>query len=271
MKNSLPRAQKLYEKYKGDERVSVVAVATAFEKDQYPWMADEEKILSALRQNKWEFPVMRDKDEASVRIVGLKGTYGTPMTLVIDPGGIVRWHDFNGTAETADAVDATVDRLLESFYVAPIADLDGKLKAYAAGQFGKAYAAAKGLADADGTPEPLVAQAREVMKSIDEGVQRLVTGAQGKRAAGFPEKAKGLLETAAKVFAGVPSAESAAALWKSWKSDSSFAKELKAEAALDKALAKPHPKPEAQRKSLEKLAATYAGTPVAARIQQLLG
>ena len=82
MTNSLPHAQKLFEKHAGDGRVRIVAVATAFEKAHYPWMADESKIVGRLRSEGWKFPVMRDKDEQSVRKVGMGGRYGTPMTVV---------------------------------------------------------------------------------------------------------------------------------------------------------------------------------------------
>ena len=77
----------MHERFKDDERVRVVAVATAFEKSQYPWMADEKKIREALKQQGLEFPVMRDEEEKSVHLVGVGNRYGTPMTLVLDPDG----------------------------------------------------------------------------------------------------------------------------------------------------------------------------------------
>ena len=53
MTNSLPEAEKIHKLYADDERVRVVAVATAFEKEQYPWMADEDKIRARLKAEGW--------------------------------------------------------------------------------------------------------------------------------------------------------------------------------------------------------------------------
>ena len=68
MSNSLPHAQKSLERFRGDDRVAVVAICTAFEKDKYPWMADEEGVKKRLKQEGWTFPVMRDREEKTVRI-----------------------------------------------------------------------------------------------------------------------------------------------------------------------------------------------------------
>ena len=114
MSNSLPEAQKLFAQYEGDDRVRVVAVATAFEKDQYPWMADEDRIRARFKSEGWKFPVMRDPDEKIIHKFGFGGRAGTPTTIVIDREGIVRWHGFNTNRKTADQVAATVEELLEA-------------------------------------------------------------------------------------------------------------------------------------------------------------
>ncbi|GEM_PF-4397332 len=109
---SLPAAQKMHEEYRDDTRLRVLAIATAFEKAQYPVMADEDKIKGALKQAGYTFPVMRDKDEESVKILRFAGTYGTPMTVVVDAEGVVRWHGFNASPESVKEIHDLVAKLL---------------------------------------------------------------------------------------------------------------------------------------------------------------
>jgi hypothetical protein len=269
MSNSLPHAQKLYERFKRDERVRVVAVATAFEKAQWPWMADEDKIRQALRQNGWEFPVMRDRDEQTVKILGLRGRYGTPMTLVVDPFGVVRWHNFNGSAQTARQVDETVEKLLESFYVAPITNLSPKLKAYAQGKYAVAYKQAQAVMESEDAPAELRDQAAQVVRNLEAGVKRLVEESESKRSRGYPGSAQERLQKAVKLFKGVPEAGAAATRLKALKTDAAFTKELRAEKALEKVLAKlsrPNANKKSARKKLRAMQKSYEDTPLVRRI-----
>ena len=271
MSNSLPHAQRLHERFAGDERVRVVAVATAFEKEEYPWMADEAQIRRTLEQKGWTFPVMRDTDaEQIVRTLTLNGRTGTPMTLVVDAAGIVRWHAFNGTDDTARSVDETVERLLESFYVPALPNLDPRLASYAKGNYGPAYKAARRALDDADTAEELKAQAETVLAHLEAGVTRLVEESAGKRERGFPAAAQEKLEAAVKIFRGVPRAADADQALRALKGDAAFRTELKAEKELEKVLTKlavPDAKRAPLAKKLQKLADTYGETPVGPRIE----
>ncbi|MEZ6196125.1 MAG: TlpA disulfide reductase family protein [Planctomycetota bacterium] len=251
MSNSLPHAQKLFERFRGDERVAVVAIATAFEKEQYPWMADEAGIKKRLESEKWTFPVMRDAEEKSVKILGFGGSYGTPTTVVLDAEGTVRWHDFNATAETAGQVDATVEALLASFFVAAIPDLSPRLASYEKGDYGKAWALASKLADSDQTEAELAAQCRLVLANIETGTKRMVDRAKQRREEGYPGEAKEKLDEAARVFKGC--GDTVSDLQAEWRRDRAFAEELR----LEKSVAK-----------LEEKAAAKGVTPVAGPVER---
>jgi hypothetical protein len=266
MSNSLPHAQKLYERFRKDKRVRIVAVATAFEKKQYPWMADEEKIRQALREKNWQFPVMRDKEEKTVRILGLAGTYGTPTTLVVDSFGVVRWHGFNPSGKTAAEVEATVERLLKSFHVPAIEDLHPRLKAYGEEKFGEARERAiRILSEEDADPE-LRAQAKQVLESLEKGVERLVRESGARREAGYPNAARAKLEKAVALFKGVPEADEAAKSLKALQASPAYKRELRAEKALEKELSRAKP----SQKKLKGLLRTFDGTPVTKRIEAAL-
>lgn len=278
MTNSLPEAQKLFSRYARDSRVRVVAVATAFEKEKYPWMADEDRIKSRLRSEGWKFPVMRDKDEQSVRKVGFGGRYGTPTTLVIDANGIVRWHGFNTSKRSARQVGSVVERLLESFYVTPIDDFATGLAkcatAYTRQKYGKARSEAEKVLTREDLADAVKTQAQRVIASIDEGVARLVARSQLRRQEGYPTDARRQLETALSVFKGVPAVETAKKKLSSLKKDKAFRREIAAErelARVQEALEKgTTPRPQLATK-LEELATKYEGTAVARRIRALAG
>jgi hypothetical protein len=268
----LPHAQKLAERFAGDERVRVVAVATAFEKEEYPFMADEEKIKARLKQDGQTFPVMRDKDEKTVRILGLQGSYGTPLTLVLDAEGIVRWHGFNATEATAKAVDETVDSLLASFFVPVIPDLAAPLRDYDKGAYGRAYKAAQRLIADERTEESLRTQAQLVIAHVDAAVPRLTAQAQAKRTAGHPAAADEALAHLVKAFKETPGAAEAEAQWKALKADAAFQKELKLEKELDKQLARLEKDRERNAKSVAKkldgLLEDATGTPLETRVRE---
>ena len=274
MTNSLPEAQKLYERFKGDDRVRVVAVATAFEKETYPWMADEAQIKSRLTREGWKFPVMRDKDERTVRTLGFNGRYGTPTTLVIDAQGVVRWHGFNTQKKTSRQVEAKVDALLESFYVAAIPsfpkELKGSGKAYRARRYGKAYSSAQKVLAKEETPTEVKTLAQQIITNIDAGLSRLTLGSAKRRSEGYPRDARTQLETATRVFKGVPGAVAARSALSTLKKDATFKREIKAEKELMKItamLAQPNAPRQTLLTKLEELAKEYSDTPVAARIR----
>ncbi|GEM_PF-598517 len=276
MSNSLPEAQKLYARYKGDERVRIVAIATAFEKAQYPWMADEARIRQTLQEKKWEFPVMRDvPEEKAVRTLSLTGGSGTPLTLVMDPQGIVRWHDFNSTPAASKQIADLVESLLESFYVPALGEtataLKPAAKAYASGDYAKAYAGASALLKQEGATEDAKTQAGTLLKNLEDGAGRLTEAARVRLEAGHPADALARLEKAAKLFRGVPKAQEAVDLLKSWKADAAVVKDLKAERELEKAQAELKADRQGLAKRLKKLLETYKGTRVAPRIEAAAG
>ena len=266
----------MLEKYKGDARVRVVAVATAFEKDKYPFMSDEGKIREMLRQKKYEFAVMRDRDEKSVAMFGVGNSYGTPMTVVLDREGVVRWHGFNGKTETARAIEETVAKLVAE-YDAPTMEIKDKglaacAKAYAAGDFGKAYSEAKAAAGKASVSAAGRGEAMEVMKALEEAAAKAQAEVQAKRDGGHPADALARLERMAKTYKGVPKAQDPADLLKKWKADADMKKEQKAEEALSAilvALGAPNADPAAAAKDLDRLADTHSGTKVADRIKSL--
>jgi thiol-disulfide isomerase/thioredoxin len=271
MSNSLPHAQKLYERFQKDERVAVVAICTAFEKEKYPFMADEDGVKKRLKSEAWNFPVMRDKDEKTVKILGFKGRYGTPTTVVIDGAGTVHWHGFNSTAETAAQVDAKVEELLASFWVAPIPDLNPRFMSYAKGQYGKAWTLANRLLESDSTKPELMDEAKTVVLNIQTGMKRLAEEARAKRAAGEPAAAKAKLDEARKIFKGCGSL--LPDLDKEWRKDRAFAKELRFEKAivtLEKKAAK-SPKARASiQGQATRLHGKILGTPLATRLARLI-
>ena len=271
MSNSLPTAQELYERFADDERVRVVAVATAFEKDRYPWMGDLERIRGTLQDRGWNFPVMRDEDERTVRMLGFADRWGTPTTLVIDPEGVVRWHAFNTTAATAAEVEATVDGLLAGWDAAPIDGLPDELAAYGKGDYAKAYGRAEarlGAGDAR-----LRAAAEQVIANVDAAIERRVRLSGVRRAAGFPSEARTHLEQVVELFAGVPAAEEVRASLAALEADEAFAAELEGERRLDAALARlrdPEVKRSAVKKELRAVKKELPETPIAERAHRAL-
>ncbi len=278
MSNSLPHAQKLFAQYEGDARVRVVAVATAFEKDTYPWMADEEKIRERLRAEGWKFSVMRDADEKIIHKFGVGGSAGTPTTIVLDRSGIVRWHGFNTSPETAGEVAKTVEELLDSFFVAPIAsflpDLQKIGRSYVTGKYGRAYSGAKKLLDQQDAAAATREQAQLILDNLERGVESLIEESAKRREAGYPSIARERLELAVRLFKSVPKADEADANLAAWKKDSAFQEELKGEKDLAKVEAvaeNPKVDKEVIRKRLAELREKYAGTPIVNRIDRLLG
>ncbi len=236
-------------------------------------MADEEKIRQELASKRFTFSVMRDKDEQSVKTCGLNGSYGTPMTLVLDADGIVRWHGFNASAETAAAVEKQIDLLLQSFWVALVPDLPKELEAYAKGDYAKAHSAAKKILSDSKSAEVLRTAAETVEKNLEAGVKRLVDDGARSREQGYPARARTRLETVGKLFAGVPAGDEASAKLAALRADAAFARELNAEKTLENALEglrRPKANRDAIRRNLENLAKANAESPVLPRIDQAL-
>ena len=271
--NALPAAQALADRHARDDRVAVVAIATAFEKERYPWMADESKIRRELESKGYTFPVMRDRDERSVRICGLADRYGTPMALVLDGEGVVRWHGFDSTAESAAEIGKTVERLLESLWVEAIPDLPREFSTYAKGDYPKSLALARRILADEDADAARRALAETVVKNLEAGAARMVNESRLAREQGYPTRARTRLEQVTKLFAGLPPAVEAAAGLLALKKDAAFARELAVEksllAALE-ALERPNASRGAVRDQLEALAERCVGSPVAPRVERAL-
>ena len=276
MTNSLPHAQKLYEEYKSDERVRVVAVATAFEKEKYPWMADMAKIRARLKTEGWKFPVMRDKNEDIINSFSIGTRAGTPTTVVMDRTGEIRWHGFNTTKKTAAEVTALVTKLAAEFYVDPVESFLPELSkvgvAYTKGKYDKAHKLAAKLIAAKKTSDEAREQAEVVVANLNGGVQRLIDDSKNLRKAGYPSSAQKSLERAAKMFKKVPKLKEAMAALAALKSDVNFKRELTAEKTLLKvqaSIGKPKADKAALRKQLDNLRESCRGLPIFRRIMAL--
>ena len=66
-----------------------MAVNTAFEKDRYPAMGDENRTKKHIKQKGWTMPMARDKDEACIRKVF---GFGTPTAFILSASGVVLRH-----------------------------------------------------------------------------------------------------------------------------------------------------------------------------------
>ena len=115
--------------------------------------------------------------------------------------------------------------------------------------------------------------AKRVIKNLERGVRRLLEGSTRARERGYASEAQKRLEIAGKIFKGVPESKEARDRLRSLKKERAFKNELKAERALAKvetALENPKIDKRVVVKHLQKLARTYAETPVAARIDTLV-
>ncbi|MCK6439218.1 MAG: TlpA family protein disulfide reductase [Planctomycetes bacterium] len=113
-KYGMPHAQELFEKYKDNPDVIVMVVNTAFEKDSRPFTADEAKTKDHLVKKGWTMPVARDKDERCIdEVFG----QGTTSGLILDPSGVIRYHQVNLGDEK------NIERIIEE-QIATLKDTD---------------------------------------------------------------------------------------------------------------------------------------------------
>jgi hypothetical protein len=278
MTNSLPHAQRLVDRYRGDARVVVVGIATAFEKEDYPFMADVGGIATGLREQGWQFPVMRDAEDERVVLALRPGERtGTPMTLVVDADGLVRWHGFNGNTETAREIDQAVEAQLEQFYVAPPAPSVTVELVPAAAEFArKNYGQARDLAQAVFSQSSASSETRDcaatIIAAIDAGPERLAKRAEVLLSPGYPTRALAALEEGLGIFRGVPAASAITNRIKAWKASANVRRSLAAEREMVRicsSLAQAREKDRAGLlKRLQTLAKNYEDTAVAARIRR---
>ncbi len=271
--HSLPAAQQLAVTYEKDARVKVVGIATAWPRVEGAPALVDTNVRAALAAARIYLPVMRDRDSAAIQRIGLGGVIGTPRTLLVDAEGIVRWHGSNTTPESNESLKKALARLIDSFWVEPIADLPPALATYGTGDLPKAGAAARRIVNDPKADPALKAVAEQIEKNLENGAKKLVTSAKELRAAGYPGRARTKLDNAVKIFAVVPSAIEAARLHQTWKDDKSFQRELAGEVLLENAielLGKPKDLRAEVRGRLEKYVVTFANTAIAPRIEKAL-
>lgn len=237
--NSMPHLQALYSRWKNDSRVLILAINTAFEKDQYPWMADEDGTREHLRNKGWEMPVARDLGEETVRLLGMGESYGTPMALVLDPSGTVIGHSWNSRPEDAarlerifeDAVDALTPRISvpdRSFHerLAPAVELLAKHDAAGALKLCSRYTA-------DSFDAAIRADAQALHDHIEASIEAEITLSRDL----FAQDPLAAVERAALVetaFRGTPPLKDLAREVGEWKQRAEYQDLLKMTRELDK-------------------------------------
>lgn len=105
-KASFPYLQKVYEKYKDNSQVMILAVNT-WEHDKGE--ARETTVRKFIADNKYSFPVVFDED-----FVSKYGVEGIPTKFILDKKGRVRFKDvgFSGGPEMMDKMDQQFELLL---------------------------------------------------------------------------------------------------------------------------------------------------------------
>lgn len=113
-KASFPYLQKVYEKYKDNPNVVILAVNS--------WEGaknEEERIKTVqkfIEENKYTFSVLLDEND---KIIGKYGVEGIPTKFVIDKRGMIQFRDigFSGGQEMMDKMDLQFEMLLsDEFY-----------------------------------------------------------------------------------------------------------------------------------------------------------
>lgn len=154
--NSMPHLQKMWEKYKDNPDVVILAINTAFEKNLYPIMADEDATKAFLKEKGWTMPVARDRDEKTVPLFRKEMpsrpgtlTYGTPIAFVVDADGLIVAHEWNVDEEHSRALEKAFEEALTRVYP-EIRDVDAALNPCLASikrrDFGAAWQAAEAVA-----------------------------------------------------------------------------------------------------------------------------
>jgi peroxiredoxin len=106
---SFPHLQKVYDKYKKDPNVVILAVNT-WENEKGE--AREKTVRKFIDDKKYTFPVLFDQDNATVSAYGVEGI---PTKFIIDKKGRIRFKDvgFGGGAEMEEKMDAQFGLLLK--------------------------------------------------------------------------------------------------------------------------------------------------------------
>lgn len=266
--SGLPLLRDLAQAHAKDSRVQVFGIATGVTDG-----ADDGAMRAKLASSRFYLPVLRDRGGSVAKLAALGGKVGTPRTLVVDRGGIVRWHGTVDSPQAATAVRQAIADALAAFFVEPIRDLPVELAAYAKGNLPAAASAARKILADNAAPPEQKAMAEKVDRALEAGALQLVDDAQRLRKEGYPDAARSALEDASTKFAVVASANEAARLLALWSGEREFKRELSCELQLRLAMKiAESPKDASARlkQRLEKILETFRDTPIAPRIQQAL-
>jgi thiol-disulfide isomerase/thioredoxin/Tfp pilus assembly protein PilF len=111
-KASFPTLQKVYDKYKDNPNVVILAVNT-WENESG---AEREKtVKDFIKENKYTFPVLFDIDERAKAFVTQFGVEGIPTKFILDKEGNIQFKTvgFGGEKEMLDDLEAQFDLLLK--------------------------------------------------------------------------------------------------------------------------------------------------------------
>jgi thiol-disulfide isomerase/thioredoxin len=121
-KASLPELQKVYEKYRDNDKVAFLAVS--LDEPQ----VENTTIADFWRELKLDIPVYRDPEESAVNF----NFSGIPSSFIIDAKGIVQDYEAGVDPGLAQVLPEKIDKLLagEEIYEAPLKRYQEELKQY---------------------------------------------------------------------------------------------------------------------------------------------
>lgn len=213
---SLPHAKELYTKYK-DKGLTVVGIWSILSDEgrQKPEMAQ-----AWLQMMQLPFPVAKDRGHATIEHYPIIGKYTTPMTIVIDREGVIRYHEMGYEPPQKQAVADCVEKYIgqdpdeTAASKAVTKSVELGLKAQEQGDFAAAYAALKRAQEviegkrAEVAPE-LAEKVTLAIAQIEAQAQVALDAAAALfEAKKFPEAEAAFKEVVA-TFAGTPSAKEA--------------------------------------------------------------
>jgi thiol-disulfide isomerase/thioredoxin len=125
-KISMPSMQKVYEKYKDNDKVAFLAVSL----DEPS--VDNKAVEDVLKQLDVTIPVCRDLERTALAFK----FPGIPTSFIIDAGGIVQDYEAGARPDLAAVLTDKIEKLLagENIYQAPLKEYQDRLKKYMSSQ-----------------------------------------------------------------------------------------------------------------------------------------
>jgi peroxiredoxin len=104
--SELPQVQKVYERYRGDGRVAVLAVDSGISDDTV------EKQRSMISWQHWDLPFAQDSENLEHQM----DLHGLPMLVVLDQSGRIRWiHDgYDSSENLTQELAGRIETLLQT-------------------------------------------------------------------------------------------------------------------------------------------------------------